>query len=117
MHARTVKLLVPAIVITAFLLVSLQGCDVGRDPNKTVTVEVIGIPTESDRKLVLETLKSMTDGSSRYITSTASGDTMTVTIWPVSDVTAFSQRINFGKVTNVRGRVVKIDFLLPSNKA
>ena len=116
MHAWTKNLLVPVIAIAVFLLANLYGCNVGRDPEKTVTVEIVGIRTEPDRKRVLETLKSMTDGSSRYITSTASGNTMTVTLWPVSDVTAFSQRFNFGKVTNVQGRVVKIDFLLPPNK-
>jgi len=102
--------------LTASLLSGLYGCDIGRNPEKTVTVEIIGIRIEADRKRVLETLKSMTEGSGRYITSTASGNNMTVQLSPVSDVETFSKRINFGRVTEVQGRTVKVDFLLEPNK-
>jgi hypothetical protein len=105
-----------AFALTASLLGGLYGCNVSRDPEKTVTVEIIGIRLEADRKQVLETMKSMTEGSGRYITSTASGNNMTVQLSPVSDVDKFSTRINFGKVTEVQGRTVKVDFLLAPNK-
>jgi hypothetical protein len=41
------------------------------------------------------------------MTSTASGNNMTVRLTPVSDVDTFSTRIPFGKVTAVQGRVGK----------
>ena len=104
------------LVLAAWLVACLCGCDLGRNPEKTVTVEIIGIRVDTDRKRVLETLKSMTEGSGHYVTSTSSGNSMTVKVSPVSDVQRFSKRINFGKVTEVEGRTVKVDFLLEPSK-
>jgi hypothetical protein len=99
------------ILVLALAASLLSGCNVSHDPEKTVSVEIIGIRTDAERKQVRETLKRMTDGSSHYITSISSGNSMTVRVSPVSDVEKFSRRINFGKVIEVRGREVKVDFL------
>ena len=57
-----------------------------------------------------ETLKGMVDGSSHSMSTFSTGDDMTVTVSPVSDVDAFSKKIDFGKVTSVEDRTVSIDF-------
>jgi hypothetical protein len=98
-----------AFALAASLASGPAGCGVSHDPEKTVTVEIIGI--RSERKQVRETLEKMTESSWHYITSTASGNSMTIQVSPVSDVEKFSKRITFGKVTEVRGRTVKVDFL------
>jgi hypothetical protein len=71
------------LVLAGPLLAALYGCNLPDDPEKTVTVEIIG---------------------------------MTVRLTPVGDVDKFSKRITFGKVTEVQGRVVKVDLLLPPAK-
>jgi hypothetical protein len=100
-----------AFALAASLASGPAGCGVSHDPEKTVTVEIIGIRSDAERKQVRETLEKMTESSWHYITSTASGNSMTIQVSPVSDVEKFSKRITFGKVTEVRGRTVKVDFL------
>jgi hypothetical protein len=101
----------PAIV--AAIVLCLAGCGISfeHDPAKTVTVVITGISADADREEVGETLKGMTDGSSHLMTSSSSGTTMTVKLSPVSDVEAFSRKINFGEVTEVDERTVKVDFV------
>lgn len=45
------------------------------------------------------------------MTSSASGDKMTVELSPVEDIDAFSRKINFGEVIEVDGRTVKVKFV------
>ena len=90
-------------------LVTCAGCQ--QDPATTVTVEIKGINAEQDRDQVGETLKGMTDGSSHYMTSNFTGDTLTVKLSPVTDVQSFSRKINFGEVTSVEGRTVKVTYV------
>ena len=90
------------------VLASLVGCN--QDPAVTVTVEISGISAESDREDVKESLEGMTDGSSYSTNSSHSGSKMTISLSPVSDVDAFVKKINFGTVTEVKGRTVKVDF-------
>lgn len=99
--------------LLAVVLLTLSGCGISfeHDPAKTVTVEISGIDDATDREAVQETLKGMTDGSSHIMTTSSSGDQMTIKLSPVTDVKAFSQKINFGKVTEVEDRTVKVDFV------
>ena len=50
------------------------------------------------------------DGNGHMITTTYSGKTMNITLSPVSDVDAFSKKIDFGEVTETDGRSLKVDF-------
>lgn len=100
---------VPVLFAVAAFAAALAGCDLGRD--QIVTVEIAGVGLDTDRRRVVETLKSMTEGPGQYLTSVASGDSMTVRLSPVDDVDGFSRRIPFGKVTKIDGRTVKVDFL------
>ena len=99
-------------ILLAFAFV-LKGCGINieHDPAKTVTVEISQISLETDRERVKEILKGMTDGSNHLLTSTWSGDKMTVKLSPVTNVKAFSRKINFGTVTEVNQRTVKVEFV------
>lgn len=94
------------------LVCSLPGC-VKFEPDKTVLVEVTGLIAEADRDEVLEILKTMYDkgaGAKRSQSRYAEG-LLTVKLYPVSDVEAFSRRINFGTVTDVSGRTVRVQYV------
>jgi hypothetical protein len=93
---------------TALLLAAFSGC--GMNAANTVTVEITGVTTDAERERVQEALKGMADGSTHAMTYTSSGNQMTVNLSPVSDVQKFSQKINFGKVTEVKDRTVKVTF-------
>ena len=99
-------------VLTAILLTQ-GGCNISfdQDPAKTVTVEITGVNDDEDRDEIGETLTGMAEGSSHTMTSSWSGDKMTVKLSPVGDVKAFSRKINFGEVTEVDGRTIKVDFV------
>ena len=101
-----------ACAVAALLAVLLgSGCRMEHDPATMVTVEVTGIADDAARDEVVEILKGMTDGNSHLLTSTWDGQTMAVQLSPVADVSSFSRRINFGKVTEVNGRTVKVDYV------
>jgi hypothetical protein len=87
-------------------MVTLSGCGYG--PEQTVTVEISGVADDAARDEITEALKTMTDSSGHSISTTSSGDSMKVTLAPVSDVDAFAKKIKFGEVTEVRDRVVKV---------
>lgn len=91
-------LLVIPIVIT--------GCTYG--PEQTVTIEITGTLDDAQQEEITEKLKTMTDGSSHSVSTMSSGNSMTITLAPVSDVQAFVDKINFGEVTAVEGRTVEI---------
>jgi hypothetical protein len=102
-----------ALLVLAVILLAHSSCNFSlkHDPAKTVTVEIIGVDNEDDRDEIRETLKGMADGSSHLMTSSSSGEKMTVKLSPVSDVQAFSRKINFGEVTQVDGRTVRVEFV------
>jgi hypothetical protein len=99
----------PTLMAALTLAVPLTvGCS--QDPATTVTLEITGISAESDREKVAETLKEMTDGSSHSMRSTYSGDQLTISVSPVSDVDAFAEKIDFGEVTSVNGRTIQVTY-------
>ena len=109
----TVRLRWSVLPILATALLMQSGCNISfkQDPAETVIVTIIGIKNDEDRETIKETLKGMTDGSSHTMRSSYAGNRMTVHLSPVTNVKKFSQKINFGKVTEVKGRTVKVDFV------
>ena len=101
------------VVLLVAVLMTQNGCNINikHDPDTTVIVEITGIKDKDDRDEVTKTLQGMTDGSSHLMSSSWSGENMTVKLSPVGDVKAFSRRINFGKVTEVNGRTIKVKFV------
>ncbi|MEX0939660.1 MAG: hypothetical protein WDZ59_17480 [Pirellulales bacterium] len=96
-------------VCFAILLPTLGGCE--HDPAKTVNLQITGVSDEATRDEIQETLEGMTDGSSHFMTTTWSGETMRVKLSPVTDVEAFTRKINFGEVVEVDDRTVKVQFV------
>ena len=99
-------------IAIAILLIH-SGCNLKfeHDPEKTVTIEITGSMTDDERDQIGEILKGMTDGTSHMLTSSWAGEKATIKLSPVFDVEAFSRKINFGKVTEVDGRTVKVEFV------
>ena len=102
-----------ALAVVAAVLLTQSSCNLSfeQDPAETVTVEITGVNDEEVRDEIRETLQGMAEGSSHVMTSSSSGDKMTVKISPVGDVEAFSRKINFGEVTEVDGRTIKVQFV------
>lgn len=95
------KLLSPLIAV-----VLLGGCSYG--PEQTVTIEITGELDDAEQEQIIEKLKTMTDGSSHSMSSFSSGNSTTIELAPVGDVQAFADKIDFGEVTAVEGRTVKV---------
>ncbi len=107
---KTTMLWRTLIPLLAILALAASGCNLEQDPATTVQIEITGIRDKADREAVAEKLGGMTDGSGHSMTSSWSGDKMTINLSPVSDVHAFSEKIDFGKVTAVEDRTVKVQF-------
>ena len=101
------------VLLVAVMPLGLAGCNLSfeHDPEKTVTVEISGISEESDRDRVREELEKITQGAMHMMTSSSSEGEMTVQVSPVTDVKKFVQGINFGKVTDVKDRTIKVQFI------
>lgn len=90
---------------------SLAGCNYG--PDETVTIEISGVASDQSYADINDRLKQMTDSSSHKIISRRAGLNMTVELAPVADPEAFARKIDFGKVTAVEGRTIKVVMGLP----
>lgn len=102
-----------SVLVVCFVLVcSLPGC-VKFEPDKTVVIEVTGLIEEAERDEVLEILKTMydKDAGAKRSESRYSDGLLSVKMYPVSDAEAFSRRINFGTVTDVTNRTVRIQYV------
>ena len=100
---------------------SSTGCRLQNDPSKMVTIEINGIPDGKESERVLERIdeaqkqtKKWTDGSSNVMNWNGTGQQMTVEMAPVSDVDAFVKQLDFGRVTAVDGRKIKIAYPTPT---
>ena len=96
------------VVVGAFWGLACGGVSMQSNPATTVTLEITGSLDEDDREDLQEKLKEMTDGNSHSMSTFSSGDKMTINLSPVSDVEAFVQKLDFGEVTEVDGRTIKI---------
>ena len=106
-----------AFAVFAAIILTQCSCNIGieMDPATTVTVKISGVKVGGNLFAVKETieerLRAMADSADPLMTSSASGDRITVTLSPVKDVSAFARQINFGEVTDVDGRTVMVRFL------
>lgn len=97
-------------VLILVVVAATAGCDLSHDPARTVTLEIEGSPSETDKDLIEEKVKSLIDEGS-YVTKISSFETnskWTVNVSPVSDVETFASQIDFGEVTDINGRTIKI---------
>jgi hypothetical protein len=91
----------------------LAGCSSPYEPHETVTVKLSGVSSERQQERIADKLKGMTDGSSHWMTTTRWGESITINLAPVTDIQAFAEQIDFGKVTDVSGRTVTVDAAAP----
>jgi hypothetical protein len=101
--------------VLTFSLATIVGCgfSLQPDPAKTVDIMVSGIEGSEAREAVQEKMKDLRDSlglsTSTSLSSISSGDTMTVSISLVTNVDVYAEKIDFGTVTNVEGRTIKVD--------
>jgi hypothetical protein len=105
------------IIIAVLLFFGLHGCS--RDqpapakagPDTTVTVEIVANISDDQRDQIREKLEGMLDAprSSVSLRHRLEGNKLTFELSPVSDVQAFAKKIDFGKVTEVKDRRVKVE--------
>ena len=100
------------VLFLAMAAIGASGCSISfsHDPEKTVVVDISDIERESDRDAVMEKLGTMVDGNSRVMTTTYAFGSLEVKLSPVSDVDKFVKGIDFGEVTSVEGRTIKVKF-------
>lgn len=98
--------------VVCLLLIGALGACVQSDPNESITVEISNVPDSAASEEILDTLKTMHDKDARYTRTRSSFNrgVLTVTLAPVVDVEAFTRRINFGTVTEISGRTVKVSY-------
>jgi hypothetical protein len=101
------------VLIAALLSVSAAGCSFKHDPATMVTIEITGVSAEADRERIKESVKKWTDGNSHMMTTTHVNDKLSIDLSPVTDVDAFSKKIDFGDVTKVDGRKITVTFKKP----
>lgn len=101
------------IISSMLLTFGVWGCN-AQDQNKTVTVEMTGVPSSDlHREEIADELKKSVDDNIVNLTSYSSqysNNKMTVRLSPVTDVNAFVSRIRFAPVTKVQGRTVYLQF-------
>jgi hypothetical protein len=85
------------------------GVGVGQyGPDLTVQIKITNIADANTRQYILDRLPALTGSKNHRMQSRSSGKTTTVLLAPVKDAQAFAQKINFGKVTSVNGRVITV---------
>jgi hypothetical protein len=76
-------------------------------PDSTITVHVAGAADEPTRDAIRDKLGALADaGRGSGVSSASQGDRMTVRITPVRDPKAFADKIDFGTVRSVDGRII-----------
>jgi hypothetical protein len=83
----------------------------GAPANTVVIVRIAGVADEYTRDAAFDKLQTLlataaAGGSRSGISSSASGDRMTVALAPIRDVKAFAQQLDFGTVRSVNDRTI-----------
>jgi hypothetical protein len=106
---HNMRMLIKA-VVGILLAVCASGCFMESDPKVTVTVIVTGVTDKADSEQVEKSLKDLVSGTVRYTSSSWAGGTLTMHLSPVSNFREFSEKIKFGRVTELQGNTVKVEF-------
>jgi hypothetical protein len=107
----------PLAYLAVFATLAATGCRLQHDPAKAVSIEVSGIASPTDQERAKQGIdraqkqsKKWSDGSSNVMTWSEAGQQMKVEVTPVSDIDAFVKKIDFGEVTGVEGRTIKVAY-------
>jgi hypothetical protein len=87
-----------------------SGCSMESDPKVTVTVIVTGVTDKADSEQIEKSLKDLVSGPVRYTSSSWADGTLTMHLSPVSNFREFAEKIKFGRVTELQGNTVKVEF-------
>src|SRR5581483_10813598 len=73
-----------------------------------VTLNISGVPDETTRRYILETLPKLLGGGTHSVRSSATKDSLKVELAPVPDPKALAAKIDFGQVTAVADRTITV---------
>src|SRR5439155_6910895 len=77
--------------------------------DQVVTLHISGVADSNTGEAITDKLTTLTDAGRGYsMKAAAAGDRLTYLLAPVSDPKAFAQKIDFGTVRRVRGRVITV---------
>ena len=77
-------------------------------PDNTVVVRITNVKDANSRRYVLDRLPALIGGNSHSVRSSSIPDGVSATIAPVTDPKAFADKIDFGTVTSIQGRVIHV---------
>ena len=77
-------------------------------PERMSTVRVTRVVDDYAAEVVQDKLGTLADPGSHVCSSCRTGDRMVIVLAPVSDINALAQKIDFGEVRGVEGRLVKV---------
>jgi len=80
----------------------------GPDPDYIVRLKIIGATDSATEDAIKEKLEQMLGSGRFYLAWSKMQSTITADVAPVEDVQAFVKKIDFGTVTNIRGRRVEV---------
>jgi predicted Zn finger-like uncharacterized protein len=87
----------------------IGGVPVGKyGPDMTIQIKITGIANAATRQYILDRLPALTGSKSHSLRSSTSGGATLVTLAPVPDPQAFAKKIDFGKVTDIQGRMILV---------
>jgi hypothetical protein len=77
-------------------------------PDETITIIITGIRKNETGKEIEEKVQAMTDSKPSSMRAVFRRGVKTITLAPVKDPQAFADKIDFGRVTSVEGRTIKM---------
>jgi hypothetical protein len=84
------------------------GFAAGVPEDSMVTLHVAAVADESTRETIYDKAATLADGGHGSICSTHLGDRMTILLGPVRDPQACANKIDFGTVRRVDGRIISV---------
>ena len=99
-------------LVFAVLLIALSGCGnpFEFDPSTTVILKVTGVEDDAEKERIKEKSLELVVEKSTWQKNQMSqhAETLMIKLSPVKDVQGFADRITFGKVTAVDGKIIHV---------
>ena len=99
-------------LVLPVLLIALSGCGnvLEFDPATTVILKITGVEDEAEKERIKEKAKELVLERVAWQKSSMSqhAEALMIKLSPVKDVQGFADRITFGKVTAVDGKIIHV---------
>ena len=99
-------------LVLPVLLIALSGCGnlLEFDPATTVILKITGVEDEAEKERIKEKAKELVLERAAWQKNSMSqhAETLMIKLSPVKDVQGFADRITFGKVTAVDGKIIHV---------